>query len=296
LSGTEPSLATSTSLEGARMGVRHKGERKKRCLPLEIRLRLHDEVLQLRGQGLSYKEIIEEIHRLNRVRLDKSHISDWVRRKHEPLGGINTFNGKPSPELAGLIGTMLSDGGRFPHGSSKAFWLGVKDREYIHEFGRCLAKILGRKKPYKICWSPSKQRWVLESRSILLFNHLDKPWQNLKPYIEHRKDCTAAFLRAFFDGEGSIHKRQLTAHNTDRELLLYIKELLKRCFDIDSTGPHLSQKSGTVLHCPHTGKSYKTKKDCYHIYIRTHSLPRFYKEIEFTIRRKQRRLAEAAKQ
>jgi len=151
-----------------------------------------------------------------------------------------------------------------------------------------------RRKPYKR--RLSNQRWVVEGGSILLFNHLDKPWQNLKPYIEHHRDCAAAFLRAFFDGEGSISKRQLTVYNTNSELLIYIKELLKGYFDIDATGPHLGQKSGTVMHCPRTGKIYRTNKDCYSIHIRTHSLPRFHKDIGFTIKRKQRRLAEAAKQ
>jgi len=277
------------------MGVRHKGERKKRCLPLELRLGLHGEVLQLRGQGLSYKEIIEEIHRLNGVRLNKSHISDWVRRKHEPLGGINTFDGKPSPELAGLIGTMLSDGSRFPHGSSKAFWLGIKDREYVHEFGRCLVKILGRKKPYKIRWSRSKQRWVLEVRSILLFNHLDKPWQELNPHIEANRNCLARFLRMFFDGEGGISGRTLRVFNTDYELLLYIQRRLRQYFGIETTGPHKGQKAGYRFRDPKSGKIYETKKQCYCLHFRTNSLPRFYRYVGFTIRRKQRRLIEAVR-
>lgn len=228
------------------------------------------------------------------VRLNKSHISYWVRGIHKPLGRINRFDGKPSPELASVIGTMLSDGSRYQHNDTKAFWLGVKDREYAEGFGRDLAKVLRRRKPYKP--HLSDQRWVLEGHSILLFNHLNKPWQNLKPHVEHCRNCVAAFLRAFFDGEGSIHRRQLTIYNTDKQLLIYIKGLLKRYFDIDSTGPHVSQKSGTVRYWSNRKEAYKTKKDCYYIYIRRHSLPTFYKEVGFTIRRKQRRLAEAAKQ
>jgi len=136
----------------------------------------------------------------------------------------------------------------------------------------------------------------VEGHSRLLYKFLQQRLEKLKPYVEHRKDCVAAFLRAFFDGEGSIHRRKLTVCNADRELLTYIKGLLKRYFDIDATGPHLSQKSGTIMHCPRTGKTYKTNKDCYRIYIRTHSLAGFHKDIGFTIERKQRRLAEAAKQ
>jgi len=120
--------------------------------------------------------------------------------------------------------------------------------------------------------------------------------EKLKPYIEHRKDCVAAFLRAFFDGERSIRKRRLTVCNTDKQLLAYVKGLLKKYFDIDATGPHLKQRSGTIMHCPHAGKLYKTTKDCYQVNVRANSLRTFCKNIGFTIKRKQRRLAEAAKQ
>jgi intein-encoded DNA endonuclease-like protein len=41
-----------------------------------------------------------------------------------------------------------------------------------------------------------------------------------------------------------------------------------------------------------SGKQYKTKKDCYYLYIRAESLPKFYRHIGFTVRRKQKRLEE----
>lgn len=174
-------------------------------------------------------------------------------------------------------------------------WLGVKDREFAEGFGCDLAKVLGRRKPYRARWSRRRRRWVAEGWSHLLYGFLQQPLEKLEPFIEHHKECVAAFLRAFFDGEGSLHRheRRLTVYNTDRELLIYIKGLLKRYFDIDSTGPHLGQKSGRVIRSH--AKVYRSNKDCYRINIRTHSLPRFHKDIGFTIERKQRRLAEAAK-
>jgi len=300
-SGTEPSPASSTTPEGARMGVRQGREqkRKKRYLPLELRLRLYDEVLQLRGQGLSYNDIIKRIHRLSGVRLNKSHISEWVRGIYAPLGRVNRFDAKPSPELASVIGVMLSDGSLHLNGRQYHHYglcLRVKDKEFAEGFGRKLAEVLWRRKPYRARWSPSNRRWVVEGWSHLLYGFLRQPVENLKPYIEHSKNCAAAFLRAFFDGEGSISKRQLIVYNTDKQLLIYIKELLEKHFDIDATGPRISVKKGTVMHSPRTKKAYKTNKDCYRVYIRTHSLSRFHKDIGFTIERKQRRLAEAAKQ
>jgi len=136
----------------------------------------------------------------------------------------------------------------------------------------------------------------MEGRSHLLYNFLQQPFKKLKPYIEHSNACAAAFLRAFFDGEGSIRGRQLTAYNTNRQLLIYVKGLLKRHFDIDTTGPRIGMKKGTIIHCPRTKKPYRANKNCYHIYIRANSLPKFHKHIGFSIKRKQQRLAKAAKQ
>ena len=298
MSGTEPIPAISTSPEGAKMGFRQGREQRKgrRLLPLELRLRLYDEVLQLRGQGLSYSDIIERIHDFSGVGLRKSHISDWVRGTHAPHGKVNRFDAKSSPELASVIGVMLSDGSRHLHGRQYHYglWLGVKDGEFAEGFGHDLAKVLGRGKPYRTRWSQRRRRWVVEGCSCLLYKFLQQPLEELKPFIEHSKDCAAAFLRAFFDGEGCIHRRRLTVCSTDKQLLIYIKELLKRYFDIDSTGPHLGQKSGRVIHT-HT-ILYRSKKDCYYIYVRRSSLPRFYEAIGFAIQRKQRRLAKAAKQ
>lgn len=79
---------------------------------------------------------------------------------------------------------------------------------------------------------------MLKGDSILLYKFLDRPWQKLEPYIEHCKDCVAAFLRAFFDGEGSICGRNLNIYNTDKALLLYIQRLLRLYFDIEMSPEH----------------------------------------------------------
>lgn len=85
-------------------------------LPLEQRIRLHDKVLRLHGQGLNYRQIIQRIRRYNGVRLTDSHISYWVRGIKAPLGKVNKFDRKRQAELAGVIGVILSDGGISLHG------------------------------------------------------------------------------------------------------------------------------------------------------------------------------------
>jgi len=110
-SGTEPSPATSTTPEGAKMGVRRKGEteetERRPYSPLELRLQLYNEVHGLRGEGLSYTRIIEAIERRHGVTLSRSHISQWLRGIHRPGGSCNHFDAKPSPALSYIIGTVL---------------------------------------------------------------------------------------------------------------------------------------------------------------------------------------------
>lgn len=292
LSGTEPIPATSTTPEGARMGVRHR--RRGQQLPLELRLRLYPEVFQLRGQGLSYRKIAHVIYKCSGVRVSHTTMVNWVNGRRTPFGNINYFDARPSPELCYIIGTVLSDGSLISYSKERSYIINlrVKDYEYAAEFSRCLAKVLRRKEPYGI--RRKDNRWFTEAKSILLYKFLKQPLEKLKPYIEHNEDCAAAFLRAFFDGEGSVHGRDgrdLNVYNTDKQLLIYIEELLKRHFDINSTEPRIIVTKG--VHCSPTGKQYRTNKDCYYVRVRTDSLLTFYKAIGFTIKRKQLRLAEA---
>ncbi|MFH7835500.1 MAG: LAGLIDADG family homing endonuclease [Candidatus Aenigmatarchaeota archaeon] len=272
------------------------GERQ-RYLPLEIRLQMYDDVIELRKQGLTYKDIQRKIYEKYGMQLPQSTINDWINRRHKPLRNVNIFDGKPSPKLSFIIGVIFSDGSKRFDGKGYRLRLGVIDKEFAEEFGKALAKVLGKKEPYKPFWNKSRKEWVVEIYSILLYKFLDRPLEELKPYIEHSKKTVSAFLRALFDGEGSMYKyrRKLIIYNTNKELLNYVKYLLKKYFNIDATGPHLAIKSGKVVHFPNE-KITKTTKDYYYLYTCTNSLFNFYKYIGFTIKRKQQNLIKAIKQ
>jgi intein-encoded DNA endonuclease-like protein len=150
-----------------------------------------------------------------------------------------------------------------------------------------LAKVLGRQ-PIKPKYSSGK--YVAEVRSQTLYELLKKPvdLDGLKKYIEHCERCMAAFLRGFIDSEGSVDKSgHIRITNTDYELLEYVKDLLKR-LGIESTGPKPKHQQGTVARF--RNGNYKRRKDGYYIYIRAGSNINFYKNIGFTIERKQKRL------
>jgi intein-encoded DNA endonuclease-like protein len=275
--------------------ISKRGERRK-YLPLEIRAKMYEDVIELKRQGLKPSQIQEKLFEKYKVQLCMKNIYNWINGKHYPFGNVNKFNGKPSPKLEYVVGTMFSDGYKYFDNKGYLLRLAVKDKEYAEEFGKCLAKVLGRKKPYKPHWNENLKRWIVEGYSVQLYDFLNRPLEELKPYIEHCKDCVASFLRALFDGEGFMHKyqRTLILSNTNKELLIYAQYLLKKYFNIDATGPHLATREGSIRHFPNG--VYKATKNCYYIYIRVKSLFDFYKHVGFTIKRKQQRLIKAIKQ
>jgi intein-encoded DNA endonuclease-like protein len=170
--------------------------------------------------------------------------------------------------------------------------LSVTDHDLAEEFGRCLAKILSKRKPYRVRRSAKRNRWIVQGSSVLLHRFLNRPWQRLKLWVEHCEECTAAFLRAFYDGEGSISQGSLVISNTDKELLTYVRDLL-RTLEIETGEPHVTTKAGTILKDPRTGKIYKRRHDCYNLVIRTKSRAQFASHVGFSIQRKQRLLRTA---
>jgi intein-encoded DNA endonuclease-like protein len=277
-------------------GQEHEGKR--RHLPRELRIRLFDEVNKLRRNGLTYSEIIDKIRQRYGVRLCRSNVSYWLRGIKSPFNGryipsIEFLS--PSEELAYVIGVIVGDGyaTRSEHVIKNynrvRIGLMVKDREFAAEFGRCLAKVLGRQ-PFKP--KHSSGQYSAEVHSQTLYELFKKPvdLNRLKKYIEHCERCTAAFIRGFADSEGHVNKRgYIYIYNTDYELLTYVKDLLKR-LGIESTGPWTNRQQGRTFYDPKKMKRYVCNKDEYYVYIKANGNINFYKNVGFTIGRKQKRL------
>jgi intein-encoded DNA endonuclease-like protein len=273
-----------------------------RYLPRELRIKLYGDVVALRRGGLMYRGIIEEVWRRYGVRISKSLISEWLRGVHSPYNGRRIPSLellKPSEELAYVIGVVLGDG--YPKMKRRVIkgynyvMIGLKarDREFVEGFGRCLAKVLGRRQ-IRPRYVKSSGRYVVEAESKTLYELLRKPvdLDRLKKYVEHCERCVAAFIRGFADSEGCVEKSgYIRIYNTDLRLLTYVKALLRRP-NIESMVPKLNKRRGTLINNPRTGKQYITNMDCYYIYIRASSNANFYKYIGFTIKRDQQRLEE----
>jgi intein-encoded DNA endonuclease-like protein len=272
--------------------------KRKKIPPRELRIKMYNDVRKLRKRGLSITEIREEIYRKYRkygVWISESTISNWLR------GVCNPYNGRgipslellePSEDLGYVIGVRLGDGYTYEEGDDCGIGLKAKDKEFVEKFGICLGNVLGRRpvRPWK-----DAGRYAAVVVSKALYKLLREPidLKRIKKYVEHCPKCTAAFLRGLFDSEGCVRKEgYIILYNTNYELLTYAQKLLLRRFGIESTGPWPNTQRGTTIHNPRTGKQYKANKDCYYIYIRAESLPKFYRHIGFNIRRKQKRLEE----
>jgi len=251
--------------------------------PTVERERLYRLVLDLRKEELSYNQIIKKIQTEHGVTLRKSHLSGWINGRNRPFGYVRNFKPTPCPELAYVIGVMMGDASMSVNKNHNyMIKLRVIDKEFAEEFSRCLSVILGRTPP-RVKWQERTRSWQTELSSLLLQNFLRQDLKALSPTIEHCADCKGAFLRGFFDSEGSVYKRTLTGSNENLELLRLVCGLLQS-LGIETTGPRLATRGGrTVLI---KGKFYRQNEDLYWIRVRTKCLKNFLAAVGFSIPRK----------
>lgn len=262
--------------------------RKQRTLDRQIAL--YERVRELRAEGLSYGQIISEVQRGFAIRLTKSCVAYWAKDQHNPLGRAHAFLPTPTPDLAYVIGVKFGDGCVTDRMSNYLYKvrLQAKDREFVEEFDRCVSEILQIPR-HRLWQGAGRPEFIVEIGSYLLARFLRKPLTQLRHFIEFDSRCSAAFLRGFFDSEGSVSKRKaVTAYNTKLDTLRYVQWLLRREFGIETTGPHLTSRKGSQIF--RRGRIYFRNSDCFKIYIRMKSQRSFAKQIGFTIVRKRERL------
>lgn len=247
----------------------------------------------MRCKSFTYNQIIEIIKSNHGIKLPKSTISYWTRGISSPVRAGHSFKSNPKPELAYVIGVETGDGSLSVRPERYQYRIRLKavDVEFVEAFNQAIAKVLGCP-PNRLGKETTSKETYVEFGSYLLHKFLSQRFETLKVFVEHDRECAAAFIKGFFDSEGCVEvSGKLTASNNDLALLRYVQKLLNRFFRIDTTGPHLGKKKGTIL--TRRGKLYKRNADCYFIYVRRASLPIFYQEIGFTIQRKKIRLHKA---
>jgi intein-encoded DNA endonuclease-like protein len=279
------------------------GRRRGGYRPRELRIKLYDRVMALRQLGLSYNKIRDVIKQEYGIELSRGQIHAWVRGLHSPYNGGRIPSLEllePSEDLAYVIGAVCGDGcakieRRVHKGYRQAIIrLNAKDKEFVEEFAIRIGRVLNRPPPkvrvQRLTGYYSGCYYCSEVASKTLYELLKKPvdLERLRKYIEHCDKCSAAFLRGFFDAEGSVTKTgSIYVGNSDYRLLKYVQSLLGR-FEIVTTGPYLLHRRGSITHS--NGKQYIRRRDVYYIYVKRSCNMRFYEHIGFTIRRKQERL------
>jgi len=257
---------------------------------LEVQEVLYAEALALRKKSFTYSGIIAEIELLHGVRLSKSTISDWINHKHTPAGRAHVFSPKRRPELAYIIGVETGDASLNFKRYNYRIRLKSIDKDFVQEFDLCLSSVLNTAR-HRLWKGSCGNEFHLEVSSYALYRFLRRPLRDLMPWIESDLKCVSAFLRGFFDSEGSVGKDgPVTASNTNLDLLRYVQGLLER-LGIATTGPRLGKRKGTLL--VRRGRTYVRNADCYSIYVRKAGLETFQRYVGFTIRRKGRRLEHA---
>jgi len=251
--------------------------------PTVERERLYQRVLELRKAGHSYNQIIAMIKAESGVTLRKSHLYGWINRKHRPFGYVVAFDPTPTPELAYVIGVNLGDASTSDSRNyNHKIKLRVTDKEFAAEFARCLGLLLHRTPP-RVKWHEKTHSWHAELSSLLLQKFLRQDLRELVPIVSHCNECKAAFLRGFFDSEGSISGRSFTVSNSNLELLKITCRLL-HSLGIETTGTHLASKGGRTVMIK--GRFYRQNEDMHYVRVRSKCLDKFQEVVGFSIRRK----------
>jgi len=200
----------------------------------------------------------------------RNQVSDWINGRHSPIGRAHQFQPRPSPELAYIIGVEAGDGSLNLNRYNYRIRLKAIDREFVQEFDRCLSIVLSTPR-HRIWKSSDSNEFHLDASSYLLYKFLRRPMWVLMPYVETSPKCVSAFLRGFFDSEACASKNgDVTASNTNVELLKYVQRLLRGYLGISTTGPRLGTKKGSIL--ARKGRIYFRKSDCFLIRVRTADL------------------------
>lgn len=158
--------------------------------------------------------------------LECSPYKEWNRNK------IHKFDPEPQ-KISYIKGVVDSDGSVFKSSSgSYQVSLGVRDKEYAQEFAENLSKVLD---------TDVKVHEFEEENGEILFNvqkgskQLYKKLNNLETQDLKPKD----YLRAYFDGDGSITKKgknsyQLKLFSKDKDELKKVRKMLRE-LDIHTT-------------------------------------------------------------
>lgn len=146
-----------------------------------------------------------------------------------------------------MLGVIYGDGYVWKRFSR----LKVKDKDFSEEFGKYVAKLIGRQKPYLPHWDKKEKCYIILISNHILCGFFKQPLKVHKSIIS---TFPVDFLRGFFDSEGStdysLNKqkgftRYVAASNSNLGLLRYVRKLLAQLGIRSSI--YLNYKSGEYV-------------------------------------------------
>lgn len=188
---------------------------------------------------------MKQIEITKQLCIPNSTVGNWIhRRLCKPFWA--NVNLSPTKELSYVLGVQLGDGFSFKYlgkGTSHSglfrrnIGLSATDKEFVVEYARCLSTIVGRK--VRVCTlpqeAPRKTKYRATTSCMLIYNLLERVKEDpngMIPLISDR----GAFLRGFFDSEGTIviqnnghgqgYTYSLKAYNTNQVALCLMQRML----------------------------------------------------------------------
>lgn len=248
--------------------------------------------------GKAFFKKSSEIRNTHHNLCSRSCYYDWQRKRNAERVNLN-----PSPELSYVLGAVYSDGFILTVSTTRQtqykISLHVKDKDFAEEFNKCVCKVLGKDRLYKIGRRPDG-RFRVEALSKKLHDFIKSQSQHHQVISQYPAD----FIRAFADGDGCVYiyydKRRNLEYprikftNSDKDFLLYIKKLLEEKFGINTGSPYIVAEEGKTVEI--NGYETKATKDNFDLAINNQlDILRFNQKIGFNIKRKQEKLNKAIK-
>lgn len=183
-----------------------------------------EEYLEDKYEDMTDKELGKRLQR-------KTSAIESKRRK---LGLKKTaqFSNESGFDLGYVLGVVKGDGSVY----SNRITLETNSVEFAASFSLSLAKIM-RRKPYPIWFNKKKGTNNVRGASKEFtewYNSLEL--SELRKKLDKNRKMAEGFIKGFFDSEGSYSRKgELKMDNTNKNLLLMIKELLHNHFSISSS-------------------------------------------------------------
>jgi len=207
-----------------------------RGLPIEERIRLYDQAMELRktmGWG--------KVRIGNSLGINVGAVGKWLYKGTNPRrvngGYFNTADLEDSPRLAYVAGAVLGDG--YLQKDSYRLGLRAKDRDFVELVERCLCEIVSGAVSFYTTEENDSMMYRVNTTCHKLYRWFER-WGNIARVAEK---FPADFIRGLADAEGSASiywckrerkwRRSLTITNSDRRLLILVSTLAKQHFDIN---------------------------------------------------------------